>query len=547
MFFYPDRRRAIRGIIRAPRSYDTAARVERMKIRSDNVDEVVRRFAEIEPLQLGDQPPPWAPGQPDAAKLAEVIAAAADDLPLAYQSAYVEPLAGAVQHLLRSDDNPANVALTAETLAGAVYQHGRQSAVRDQLRQFLAVVSNYYRSFLSAAKRQAVEFPMPAQGLPPLAVFQHSGALGPFTFPDEMVKKLCGAELSVVSLPQRLSAHPVTWLTLAHETAGHDVLHADPDLLPELVRAVRTLFGGGPLTPGKQPDPDQLQALLWSYWVDEVASDVYALLNGGPAFAYNMAMFLEALRTFNPSIGASIFRNTPFQPLDVHPPTVLRLHVAIGVVKNLASLAPEDRRRHAKNLEELARRQAGGAKTLAIQGRAEVERDRWVDIQRLDVRLDELEAAARRVGAFIATAPLQAFKGHTVQEIETWDADDERVAAIIAETFVEKEGSAPAVMNLGDDAQLLAGATLALLSAPALYDQINLALAGALSESHRRDSIMGYAFFHPMFEIEPVPAPPDSQPESDPRVGPQEAGVGAPPVPKPVESEPPPSQEPTTN
>ena len=433
-----------------------------MKIKSDNVDEVVRRFVAIDPLETGDQPPPWSPGPPHASKLTELIDAAADDLPLAYRAAYVEPLSGAVPHLLRSDDNPANVHFNAETLVGAVYQHDRQSAVRGQLRQFLAVVSNYYRSFLSAAKRHAVHFPAPADGLPPLAVFQHSGGFGPFTFPDEMVKKLCGAELSVVSLPQRLRAHPVTWLTVAHETAGHDVLHADPDLLPELVGAVRTLFGGGPLTPGKQPEPDQLQALLWSYWIDEVASDVYALLNSGPAFAYNMGMFLEALRTIRPGVGASLARSSPLVPIDIHPPTILRLHVAIGVVKNLTNLAPEDRRAHVENLGALAKRHTGGT-GLAVQGRIEVERDRWVDIEKLNVRLDGFTAAARRVGAFIATASLQAFDGHTVQEIETWDADDEHVTAVIADTLVQKPGDVQAVKNLGDDAQLLAGATLALL------------------------------------------------------------------------------------
>jgi hypothetical protein len=506
-----------------------------MKINSDNLQKVVQRFIAIEPLELGDHPPPWFPGQPDAAKLIEVIAGAADDLPLAYRAAYIAPLCDAVPHLLRSHDDPSIVALNVESLVGAVYQHSGQSVVRGQLRQFLAVVSNYYRSFLSAAKRQAVHFPLPTHGLPPLAVFQHSGSFGPFTFPAEMVKKLCNAEVSIVSLPERLRGHPITWLTVAHETAGHDVLHADPDLLPELVTAVRTLFGGGPLTPGKQPDPDQLQALLWSYWIDEVASDVYALLNSGPAFAYNLAAFLEALIVLRPGLRTTLNRATPFLPLDTHPPGVLRLHVAIGVVKNLTSLAPEDRQMHVENLEALARRQAGGA-TLTIQGRVEVERDRWVDLRRLNVPLAELEAAARRVGAFIATAPLQSFNGHTVQDIETWDADDERIALLIADTLLQAGGDAEAAKNLGDDAQLLAGATLAVLKEPALYEPINFALAVALDESYRRDSVLGYAFVHPMFELEPIPVPPDSQPESDPRAGPQETGIGAPPTPQPAET-----------
>src|SRR5262249_1086456 len=198
-------------------------------------------------------------------------------------------LRAGLEHLVRSHSDPARVALNAETLVGGVFQHGERSEVRGELRQFLAVVSNYYRSFLSEAKRKALEVPPALAGLPPLAAFRHPGDLGPFTFPPAVIKTLFGAEVAGVSLPERLRLPPACWLPPAHETAGHDVLHADPTLLPDLVAGVRSMFGGGPLTPGRKPDDDQVQALLWGYWVDEVASDVYALLNSGPAFAYNLA------------------------------------------------------------------------------------------------------------------------------------------------------------------------------------------------------------------------------------------------------------------
>jgi hypothetical protein len=357
------------------------------------------------------------------------------------------------------------------------------------------------------------------------------------------VMRLCNAEVSVVSLPQRLRSHPLAWLTVAHETAGHDVLHADPELLPELVDAIRTLFGGGPLTPGRQPDPDQLQALLWSYWIDEVASDVYALLNSGPAFAYNMAAFLEALQVMRPGLKDSLNMKSRFLPLDTHPPGVLRLHVAIGVVKNLANLAAEDRQIHVDNLETLARRHANGA-SITLQGRVEVDRDRWVDLERQEVPLHEAAGAARRVGAFIATTPLRTFGGHTVQDLETWDANDERVAILVSDAFLVPGGDPLAVKNLGDDAQLLAGATLAVLEDPSRYDAINFALETALDESYRRDPVLGFAFAHPMFQLEAEPVPPDAQPESDPRTGTQDTGVGAPPTPVPADAEPRVSEEP---
>src|SRR5262249_46579163 len=160
---------------------------------------------------------PWkTPDELTPDRLRALLAGAADYLPLAYREAYVRPLAGQVGPLLRSHDLPAEVLLNVETLAGAVYQHAEGHRCRPGVRQFLAVVSNYSRSFLSEAKRKAVAVPPAVDGLPPLATFRKSGSKGPFTFPAEVVRRLCGSSVPVVSLPERLRDHPVWWLTLAH-------------------------------------------------------------------------------------------------------------------------------------------------------------------------------------------------------------------------------------------------------------------------------------------------------------------------------------------
>ena len=142
--------------------------------------------------------------------------------------------------------------MTIETLAGAVYQHADADVAPD-LHRFLAVISNFYRSFLDSRQRLSAGFPLIEQD-PPLAMFQHSGEAGPFTITAENVRQLTGGTVGVVSLPATYRKHPVLWASLAHETGGHDVLHADEALLPELTAGVKAMFGGG--TRRRRPDDD---------------------------------------------------------------------------------------------------------------------------------------------------------------------------------------------------------------------------------------------------------------------------------------------------
>lgn len=507
-----------------------------MKISAQNFAALVERIKKIEMLKGGDYRPPWADASPLTEDLLSgPLADGAPFLPVPYRDAYVTPLQTNLAHLVHSHDDPRQVAILVETLGGAVIQLTPDVTLRGPLRQFLAVVSNYYRSFLSETKRKALELPSGLGGLPPLAAFCRQKETSPFTLPADLVEKLCGAKVAVVSLPERLKDHPACWLTLAHETTGHDILHADPTLLPELVVGVRSMFGGGPLAPGGKPDDDQIQALLWSYWVDEVASDVFALLNGGPAFAYNLAAFLEALRADHPGLGSRLDRRSRWDPLDTHPTGVLRLSVAVGVVENLTGLDPADRKGHVANLRSLIRRESP-PKSLRVRGRVEIERDRWADLDQ-DVAIADLSQAGRRVGAYVATARLHAFGGRSVQELETWDADDERIATIISQVMVDPKinpaDKTEQVKILGDDAQLLAGATLALLQQPEQYDDINFNLSQALTESFRRDPIVGFSSPHSAFDLPPA-TPPDSQPETDARTADRETAMGGPPIPTPA-------------
>ncbi|HKC95574.1 MAG TPA: hypothetical protein VKB81_16270 [Nitrospira sp.] len=105
---------------------------------------------------------------------------------------------------------------------------------------------------------------------------------GPFTITVENIHSLIDGKVGVVSLPVSFAGHPFLYGSLAHETGGHDVLHANAKLLPEIRSGVYQLFTGS----------STRQGVLWDYWMDEVASDVYGLLNIGPTFGVNLSALL---------------------------------------------------------------------------------------------------------------------------------------------------------------------------------------------------------------------------------------------------------------
>lgn len=95
------------------------------------------------------------------------------------------------------------------------------------------------------------------------------------------------------SARRRPSNHPVVRASLTHEVCGHDVVHADPELVPgNWISAVRSMLSRT-FVPRKKLDAATLNALIWSHWMDEAVADVYGILNMGPIFPINVAAFIE--------------------------------------------------------------------------------------------------------------------------------------------------------------------------------------------------------------------------------------------------------------
>jgi hypothetical protein len=130
---------------------------------------------------------------PTSEAVVQAIEAGAADLPSAYRNGYVSPLIANMQHVLLQTSG------RLEPYAGVIYQYAEGSPVAEPLHRFLAVISDFYRSFLDKTKRAGLNVPLVTQ-LPPLALFESaSGGTGPYTIPSDDMWNLTGSDIGLVS------------------------------------------------------------------------------------------------------------------------------------------------------------------------------------------------------------------------------------------------------------------------------------------------------------------------------------------------------------
>lgn len=406
------------------------------------------------------------------------IAAGALLLPMAYQAAFVTPARAAMPRLLAlARENRIHMS-SVEIVAGAVYQHAPGWMLGAEVRRFAAVISNLYRSFLDRERRIGAKMPVLTETLPPLAAFASDGSAGPTTLPVDLTRAYLQAGVGVVALPATMAAHPILWMTLVHETGGHDVTHADPGLLDELSAALPTVLA--PLSGQTTLSDAELHA-LWARWMDEAAADIYALLNAGPAFAENLAAMLAAMAGGAAPALRMASRADDDGQIDPHPTDILRLHLLIGGIGALTAFPPAAEA--IQRLRDIAAAFGTGS-TIALEGTLPDGKGGNLTLAAKADR-DGLARAAEAVGRHIAATPLRALGGQSIQAIETWDADDIHAVAAIRDALTHERP----IAGLGDDAQLLAAATEAVLEDADSYGRVTEALAAALDESFRKDPV----------------------------------------------------------
>jgi hypothetical protein len=468
--------------------------------------ELYERFLEIDftGKVLGIRPPLKNAGDVRAA-----TAKGVPFLPRIYRQGFHAPMDAALPQLLvklASDvkqhlKTPAQALERLEQFYAPVYQHGPDATkvnAGPQLKRFLAVVSNLFRSFTDDDKRASAGI-HPVTTTPPLAFFQSdSGQQGPYTIESDLMHHFFGIEIGIVSPPATYRDHPVIWSVLSHEVCGHDVVHADARLLAEMREAVQGLLAPD-FSPHGRLDGAALNALLWSYWMDEVAADVYGVLNMGPAFAPSLAAFLAAFRSHiktdikgepRPAKPVVAVEASPRDneggddTLEDHPVDILRFYLMLGAIETMAKLDAATRADYVAAIEDIARLVGGGASTIHLEGQVRFGSGQPIPVK-ADMPLTDAADAARKIGRMIATRRFKALDDRGIQDIETWDDADEAAAQAISARILQRRS----IVGHGDDAQLLAGATLALLQKPERYDEAQSFLNAALDESFRTDPI----------------------------------------------------------
>ena len=473
-----------------------------MKIELPQFTALYDQFLKID--FTGDEPG-IRPKLANARDVQAATAKGAPRLPLLYRQGFAAPMDAALPHVLDNlahemasgEKTKAEAQTRLEVLYAPVYQHApglTKVNAGPQLKRFLAVVSNLFRSFSDADKRTAAGVNLVTL-TPPLACFQaDTGRQGPYTIESDLMQQHLGIEIGIVSLPATYRDHPVIWSVLSHEVCGHDVVHADAGLLNEMIDAVQTMLAPN-FAPHEPLDHAALNALLWSYWMDEAAADVYGALNLGPAFAPSLAAFLAAFRAHlkggrRPDTPAVATEASPHDneggddTLEDHPIDLLRFHLLLGAIDALPNLNPDVRAGYVTSIEAIATLIAGGVATIHVEGKVNLGSGKRLPVKE-DIPLPQAADAARKVGRMIATLKFKALNGRSIQDIETWDDADEAAAQAIATRLQKNEP----VVGLGDDAQLLAGATLALLRNAGLYADVQKRLNDALDDSFKTDPI----------------------------------------------------------
>lgn len=396
--------------------------------------------------------------------------AVADRFPPVYQKAVAEPFTATLKQLgerkfngiLAQDPQREDSAGLLLDIAQAILQQGEdyQQLATDA---FQEVVSDLYDGFLSAEDRRNVK--EPDHGVVPPLVKWGNPDWGPYTWPVDATASF-GVSAGVVSLPPaNARAGLLAWSALGHETAGHDIMHADDGLTLELADALR-----GSLT--------SLGHGLADYWadrIDETASDVMGVLNMGPAAALGLIGYFRGL---NAAYGGEAKLRNQGSEQDPHPVDVLRGLLGAEVVSLLEFTG------HAQ-----------WAKLLRSETQRDLER---IVIDGAELPRDVAQQSAKVVAQTLVGYKARSLEQHALGDIQNWRDQDERQVGVLRSAL--QSGAQPIVELLSNTyaAHAVAAAVVEVCADASQLPQVFTRMIAILKAMHDKNPSWGPLFvMHP--------------------------------------------------
>jgi len=354
----------------------------------------------IEDSRRAVDDPEQGPADPeDFDGLLARLAGAHRKLPRLYRRVVYRPYRAELQDLgedefdsiLAADPQREGEASLVLDIAHAILQNG-EGYNRLATDAYQEVVADLYDGFLSAEDRAGVK--PPDHGVVAPLVKWGSPESGPYTWSVDSTSEY-GSAAAIVSLPpSHARSGLMGWSALGHETAGHDILHADDGLLLELKHNVREALAAKKL-PGDLPT-------YWADRIDETASDVLGILNMGPAAGIGLIAYFRGFDKHSrlSSVGAAD---------DDHPADILRGYLAAETVRLLAFKAS------AAWAEALTRETSRDVGVIRLAGRT--------------VNPEAVRRSAMIVAHVLVRRPLRSLEGRALEQIQNWRERDEKVVA----------------------------------------------------------------------------------------------------------------------
>ena len=404
----------------------------------------------------------------DFDKLLQRIEAAKVRLPPLYLDAAQKPFVDTLNSLGATKfskvliDDPAKEGAGGLMLdvSHAILQNGErfQDTATDA---FQEVVTDLYDGFLSAQDRRGIKMPDRAV-LPPLVKWGNP-SFGPYTFPIDATSTV-GLQCGVVNMPPSNAAKGiVAWAALGHETAGHDILHADHGLQAEIADAIQQQLA--PLKFGLDD--------YWSQRIDETSSDVMGILNMGPAPAIGLIAYFRGL---DAAFGGQGKLRNEGPDGDGHPADILRGYLAAETVRQLAfsdavSWANVIKSETDKDIEP-------GATTFSIAGTA--------------VPIDVAQQSAKIVAKVVATFKAKVLHKHSLMEIQNWRDSDEDIVSSLIPSLTTAADLPPAITGAGIfAAHVVAASVMAALNGKASTSTIFNRMITLLKSMHDSNPAWG--------------------------------------------------------